>query len=778
MNDFARSSLSIAPAAKLMSAKAFVNPDEVYGQGNEWIRLAESLKGISAQGDKLADEFIEKQKSKAKAQAEKDLLNMMRTGDKNVEEYLKEQKRQVSKFNTLGTSFWTREYLAKGQAENLLAKKKAMLEQDYINKGYANLSVEEYNKRLAEDVLNFDKDLENYDEDTRHYYESMPNKELFAIMQERHIRNVNEKNLVARNNIFANNMYGLMTNGELGALSVELGMPDEKTYVMTYKELTPEKQAEIKRQATSLSKVLGGVSIEVDANGNIIDTDVLNDYGAMVMAIENSELYKMGRGFMIEGARIGMSSSVMQEKLFEACNNAIEKGEDSEMVAALYVTLLDKMNFDTEFNKELGEWRFNQNDIPDTQDAVISSFDMGDAEAKAQMLKSKGDEVKAREIRRAEIDEHLERKKQDEFLDYVVRSNLVAKDEWLTLDKFQIAKKLKVDYNTYAEAIDKYQKRMVEGFDIQYSDGHKEQYNKALRGIVTGVITDKREIFALADRKLIHVNDVDKLLNKFEEEGGIGAEQRMQKVRTIMTRVYKDVEAAVTEGSISEREASAYLGQLELEVLEGVKNGKYDIDKKSITDVWDMHIAIGIASKGEALFAGNKSDRTTLQLPQDFNQSIVAQNTQVSVDEKGITQPIYYIGSNATYEDFLNSPLGKNLVRTSLTEEQKRELYEIAKGNSDVRDKQQWNEFVTGKVKSKDISEADLADMYDKDKEGLEKALGFKVIMLEGRVVPEDEKERANYIKSLQQGKSVYDIIKPLKRYHNYIDRLKPGGVL
>lgn len=770
-SDFARSSLSIAPAAKLMSAKAFVNPDEVYGQGNEWIRLAESLKGISAQGDKLADEFIEKQKSKAKAQAEKDLLNMMRTGDKNVEEYLKEQKRDVSKFNTLGVSFWTREYLAKGQAENLLAKKKAMLEQDYINKGYANLSVEEYNKRLAEDVLNFDKDLENYDEDTRHYYESMPNKELFAVMQEKHIRNVNEKNLALRDTIAENKFKDTLRNTTDGLMATVTNDNETPLTEIPYGELTPELQSKLKN-ATALYEKVNGRKAGVGDNGLIQDIAAADDVSKYA-ALTDSPIVNNLVGSMRETGRAGMTPQETKERLIAAIKaEVMEEPELADMAEALLIVTLNKANSDKELQAAYNSWgHTDNNNISDDED--IALFSLAEAKELSNEIISTGINQQALIEQNKKVKEFRDYEDGMDFLKDALNAGKLTRKDLERLTPQQIADKLKLDYDSFGQAIVDYQETRVKGYTIPKTESHLRSYNYYLEGIRTGRIQNKQEIIDAYHNRNIHPTDYERLLNEFDNNTGAAGAKTNSLLNAGLKYVFGDIDIKI--GATEPDRANNLKSNIEDALRIAIAEGKVTDELQAIEFAKRYYQATAHFEIGAGTYSNlAKPTVNDLQTREQTAESIVQSTTKAERDEKGkLIQPQLYFTPDVTEEDFLTSDMANLLQEVGVSPEQLKQAYALSKGNSGAYRDEKWDDHLTSMLKDDTLTEENLLKIYNKNPKVLEKEFGFEFEVVNGRVLPKDEKERANYIKLLQQGKSVYDIIKPLKRYHNYINRLK-----
>lgn len=773
-SDFARSSLSIAPAAKLMSAKAFVNPDEVYGQGNEWIRLAESLKGISAQGDKLADEFIEKQKSKAKAQAEKDLLNMMRAGDKNVEEYLKEQKRQVSKFNTLGTSFWTREYLAKGMAENLLAKKKATLEQDYINKGYANLSVEDYNKRLADDVLNFDKDLENYDDDTRHYYESMPNKELFALMQEKHIRNVNEKNLALRDTIAENKFKDTLRNTTDGLMAVII---DDKQTPLTdvpYGELTPELQSKLKN-ATVLYEKVSGRKVGVGHNGLIQDIAAADDISKIAM-LSDSPIVNNLVGLMRETGRAGMTPQETKERLMAAIKaEVMEEPELADMAEALLIVTLNKANSDKELQAAYNSWgHTDNNNISDDED--IALFSLAEAKELSNEIISTGINQQALIEQNRKVKEFRDYEDGMDFLKDALNAGKLTRKDLERLSPQQIADKLKLDYNSFGQAIVDYQETRVKGYTTPKTESHLRSYNYYLEGIRTGRIQSKQEIIDAYHNRNIHPSDYKSLLDEFDNNTGTAGAKTNSLLNAGLKYVFEDI--SIKLGSTEPDRANNLKSNIEEALRKAIVDGKVTDELEAAEFAKKYYQAVAQFEIGAGIYSNlAKPTVNDLQLKEQTAESIVQGATKAEKDENGkLIQPQLYLTPGVTEADFLASDSAKILREVGVSEEQLRQAYAKSKGSSGAYREEKWDDHLTIMLKGDTLTEENLLKIYNKNPKVLEKEFGFEFKVVDGRVLPKDEKIRGDYIRKLNNGWTPARILNYVKKSNNYPTLYKTLG--
>ena len=756
-SDFARSSLSIAPAAKLMSAKAFVNPDEVYGQGNEWIRLAESLKGISAQGDKLADEFIEKQKSKAKAQANKDLLNMMRTGDKNVEEYLKEQKRDVSKFNTLGTSFWTREYLAKGMAENLLAKKKAMLEQDYINKGYANLSVEDYNKRLAEDVLNFDKDLENYDEDTRHYYESMPNKELFAVMQEKHIRNVNEKNLALRDTVAENKFKDTLRNTTDGLMAVTLNDNQTPLTEVPYGELTPELQSKLKN-ATALYEKVNGRKAGVGDNGLIQDIAAADDVSKIAM-LSDSPIVNNLVGLMRETGRAGMTPQETKERLMAAIKaEVMEEPELADMAEVLLIVTLNKANSDKALQAAYNSWgHTDNNNISDDED--IALFSLAEVKELSNEIISTGINQQALIEQNRKVKEFRDYEDGMDFLKDALNAGKLTRKDLERLSPQQIADKLKLDYDSFGQAIVDYQEARVKGYTTPKTESHLRSYNYYLEGIRTGQIQNKQEIIDAYHNRNIHPSDYERLLNEFDNNTGAAGAKTNSLLNAGLKYVFGDIDIKI--GSTEPDRANNLKSNIEDALRKAIVDGKVTDELEAVDFAKKYYQAVAQFEIGAGTY-NNLATPTVndLQLKEQTAESIVQGATKAEKDENGkLIQSQLYLTPDVTEEDFLTSDMANLLQEMGASQEQLKQAYAKSKRNSGAYREEKWDDHLTSMLKDDTLTEENLLKIYNKNPKVLEKEFGFEFKVVNGRVLPKNEKISKWYLQNLKQGMTVKDAL-------------------
>lgn len=762
-SDFKRSGLGITPAAKLMSAKAFVSPDEIYGQGNEYIRLAQSLKGISVQGDKLADEFIEKQKSKAKAEAEKDLLNMMRNNDKNVEAYLKEQKKQVSKFNTLGVSFWTREYLAKGMAENLLAKKKATLEQDYINKGYANLSVEEYGKQLAEDVYNFDKELENYDDDTRHYYESMPNSELFAIMQERHIKNVNAKNLELRNTVAENKMKDVLRNTTDGLMAFSVENNNVSLTEIPYGELTQEKQAQLIKAKTLYEKMYNR-KVMLGDNGLIEDVGAADDISKLAL-LDNSPLVENLLLLMKENAAAGMTPNETKEKLVSALKaEVMEEPEFADIAETLLIVTLNKANGDKALQKAYNSWGHTlENNISDDEDVAL--FSMTEAKELSNQILQTGINQQALIEQNRKVKEFRDYEDGIDFLNDAYNAGKLTKKDLERLSPQEIADKLKLDYKHFGQAVVDYQEARVKGFTIPKTESHLRSYNYYLEGIRTGRIRDKQTIIDAYHNRNIHPTDYERLLNEFDNNTGVSGQKTNSLLNAGLKYVFEDI--SIKLGSTEPDRANNLKSNIEEALRKAITNGKVTDELEAAEFAKKYYQAVAQFEIGAGTYSNLASPAfNDLQTQEQAAGSIVQGATKTERDEKGkLTQPQLYFTPDVTEEDFLNSDSAKILREVGVSEEQLKQAYAKSKENSGAYREEKWDDHLTSMLKGDTLTEENLLKIYNKNPKVLEKEFGFEFEVINGRVLPKDEKIRREYARLLKQGFLPSDILNRQKRH-------------
>lgn len=763
-NDFQRSNLTIQPKQRLMSAVSFISPAKTY-DANEQIRIVESFRGLSAESDNLIDGFIKKKQDEAQRKADQYMTDAMldpnHPDHKKAKEMLNGLKPQMA--NLLGVDYWTQQYISKAQAEQLF--KKEEYEMADAKQKYANLSPDEFREKLGQIRVKIDDELTTYPKSVRDYFYRMPRQELTDKIRDKHYEAIMQEQLKTRDNIFKGKLVDTFSDVSTGLLGIQTSMVYEDEFVMKYKEFTPERQEEIENQAVKLGEIFGDVAVTAGSNGQIIKTEMFNHYAGMVSAIEASSLFQTAREYIIKAADAGMNSEEIQNNLLLSLQETISRGEDEEMAAAAFVVLMTKLNTDSKLSEKLGTWRYGNNKQFDANSKDVVNFDMTAVETKAKELISYGSKVRAEEIRRAEINDHFERKEQEKFLELAARSEKVTLQDWLMLDGVQIAEKLGVDYYKYKDTLNAYQQSVKAGFNVEYTDRHSRQYADTLYAIQTGKIKDKKRLYEMAGRNY-HIDDFPKLITAFENEGGAKADERMRRVKTLMYRVEKDIEGAVNDGLISEREANDHIGQIEKVVLSEIERGRYDSISLSaaMDEVWELAQKMNVAAKGKKIYSNGKPDETTLQTKEQYSESVVKHLAGTNKDENtGISYPVYKITGD-TFEDWLqNDAIGQAVNgNPTLTEEQKLITYNSLKNNNLYSQYQIREKEIRAVLNKGNYSYEEFTQIVKERPDLIESFFGMKYVIEDGVAVPANKMAKDNFYKALQKGDNIPYIIKIL----------------
>ena len=745
MSEFQRSSLTIQPKQRLMSAGSFINPVRTY-DANEQMRIVESFRSLSAQSDALIDSFIKKKQEEGQKKADMymtdALLDPNHPDHKKAKEMMNGLKPQA--VNLLGVDYWTQQYIGKAQAKQIMKKEEyEML--DGIQK-YANLSPDEFRVKLGEIRAKTDNELATYPQVVRDYFVRMPRQELTDRIRDEHYKGIMKEQLATRDTIFKNKIINAMDNTDTGLLNIESNMLSEEEFRMRYAEFTAEERKNIDQQAIKLGEILGDVPVVVGANNKIIKTEMFDDYANKIVAVKGSSLYQEMREYVLEAADIGTNSQTIQANLLEGMKGAIDKGNDEEIVAAAYLVLMTELNTDKELTSALGSWRYGNKPV-DKNNKGIVNFDLALAETSAKELLNYGASVKARELERARIGDYYEKKEQQEFLELLARSEVITKQDWLTLDGWQIAEKAGgLDYYKYADAINAYKEAVTKGFNIPYTDKHRKQFGDTLYAIQTGRIKDKETITQMAATgRDFHINDYPALLKAFDEQGGAKAEENMRRVKMLMYRVEQDIAGAVADNLLSEREANAHLAQLEKMVLADLERGIYDKMPLStaINEVWELAQNMNIIAKGKKIYSKGIPDETTLQTEEQYNKGIVSHLADKQKDETGITQPTYYVRGD-TYEEWIkDDPVGQAVnSNTTLTEEQKQIIYNSMTANTKYAEYQTREKEIREMLKKGGYTHEEFTKMVVDRPDLVEDILGMKYVIEYGKAFPSNAKAK------------------------------------
>ncbi len=769
-NDFQRSNLTIQPKQRLMSAGSFINPVRTY-DANEQIRIVESFRGLSAESDKLIDGFIKKKQDEAQQEADKYMTDAMLDPNhpehKKAKEMMNSLKPQA--VNLLGVDYWTQQYISKAQAEQLFKKEEYKMAD--AKQKYANLSPDEFREKLGEIRVKTDDELTTYPKSVRDYFYRMPRQELTDKIRDRHYEAIMQEQLKTRDNIFKNNLINAFDSIETGLISIESDMLSEDEFVMKYKEFTPEKQKEIEAKAVKLGDIFGEETVVVGANNKIIRTSEFNRYASAVSAIEDSSLFQNAKHYIMQAAEAGMRADEIQENLFNSLKGAIDKGEDEEMAAIAYITLMTNLNSDSELSDTLGSWRYGNNKQLDANGKNIVNFDMPLAETKAKEIISYGTSVRSEEIRRANVEDYFEKQEQERFLELAARSELITEKDWLMLDGIQIAKKLNVDYYKYKDTINGYKQAVSAGFNVEYTDRHIKQYGDTLYAIQTGKIKSKREIAEMAGYNF-HMRDYPKLLEAFDNEGGAKADRRIKTTDQLLHYVYKDIES-VDDNVIPPREKDALKAQL----FKDVFAMNLEFTPENVDKVIKYYQQIATLTKqtdnGTMFDRPFKPSNKELQTTEQFKQSIISRQGEMGVDKDGNKTPVQRVEKADTINDFLQTDLGEALKNTSLSEEQQQEVFAALRANTKQADREAREKELIDIAKKDTVTKDELIAILHENPDALTKAFnGVELIYTEGVFAPKDKELRSRFMslitnKVINKSKSAKREIELLKSFTN-----------
>ncbi len=768
-NDFQRSNLTIQPKQRLMSAVSFISPAKTY-DANEQIRIVESFRGLSAESDNLIDGFIKKKQDEAQQKADQYMTDAMldpnHPDHKKAKEMLNGLKPQMA--NLLGVDYWTQQYISKAQAEQLF--KKEEYEMADAKQKYANLSPDEFREKLGQIRVKTDDELTTYPKSVRDYFYRMPRQELTDKIRDKHYEAIMQEQLKTRDNIFKGKLVDTFSDVSTGLLGIQTSMVYEDEFVMKYKEFTPERQEEIENQAVKLGEIFGDVAVTAGSNGQIIKTEMFNHYAGMVSAIEASSLFQTAREYIIKAADAGMNSEEIQNNLLLSLQETISRGEDEEMAAAAFVVLMTKLNTDSKLSEKLGTWRYGNNKQFDANSKDVVNFDMTAVETKAKELISYGSKVRAEEIRRAEINDHFERKEQEKFLELAARSEKVTLQDWLMLDGVQIAEKLGVDYYKYKDTLNAYQQSVKAGFNVEYTDRHSRQYADTLYAIQTGKIKDKKRLYEMAGRNY-HIDDFPKLITAFENEGGAKADRRVKTTEQLLYYVYKDIDNV---DIMEQREKDALKAQLFKDVFE--MNLEFTTENVDKIIKYYQQVATLTKQQGEnTMFAkpfapSNKE----LQTNKQFTQSMTERQGVMATDENGNKVPIQRVEKTDTLEDFTQTDLGQALKSANLTDEQVQQVYSVLQTNTKQSDKEVREKELINIAKKDTVTEEELIIILHENPDALTKAFNGVAITYEnGMFVPSDTELRKSFYYFLnipaQKMKYKKDPVNVLRRFCRFV---------
>lgn len=332
-------------------------------------------------------------------------------------------------------------------------------------------------------------------------------------------------------------------------------------------------------------------------------------------------------------------------------------------------------------------------------------------------------------------------------------------EDIMSLSNDELAKKVGLDPVKFSEAIESYRTDRIKSLSNPVNEYHLNQRDMYLHYIYSGKIVSEEQLYNAKLDGAFHTQHYPELLRALEGTKSSKGSSARTTALALLSGVYADIDGSDQMGP---REKDGLKTRLFDMVFRKTYAGEWGEDPNSYKEVLDLYQAVGIASKGRKLYDKGKPDETTLQTQDQFAESIINANTTPVMNSKAkIPEPIFRIEKDDTLENFYNNnPMGQVLSAIdSLTEEQRKEIFESVKQVTAESDRQHFQKQVEDKLKSGNYNAEWLTEMLqnypDIVNEYYKKKYGGEIEVVNGKVVPKDEKRRKMYNNALSYYKTL-----------------------
>lgn len=765
MSEFQRSSLTIQPKQRLMSAGSFINPVRTY-DANEQMRIVESFRGLSAQSDALIDSFIKKKQEEAQAKADEYMTDAMldpnHPDHKKAKDMMNSLKPQA--VNLLGVDYWTQQYIGKAQAEQIMKKEEyEML--DGVQK-YANLSPDEFRVKLGEIRAKTDNELATYPQVVKDYFVRMPRQELTDKVRDEHYKGIMKEQLATRDTIFVNKTISALD----GLSDVVYNMPDLEDNTLdliNYDDY--EKSLTDKATKEEIKKV----ALIYDWQGRKDSADYFMpiDYKADVLqyrkfsqspVVEN--VLSQMRAYAIAGAR----PSEIKEKVYESFTKFVTDNEDlGDEADVLFNIIMDKANKDSILQKEAGSWNYTSKTGNDHDTAL---FDMSDVSIKGKQLRQLA--IQSGNLKRAEYEtEQAEQRRTIiSFLNDAELSGKIKRTDILNKTSDQIADMLGLNKVTQGEHIEQWRKIRLASTTMPLNEYHYFQYDKWKHDIHNGRVTNENQIWQGLLNSEIHPRHYDALVAELDS-GELSAKELQ--LHNFITKYAKEYLKLVYTND--PKKIIAMSQQVDNYAFDGIKDGTFTSIYEANDYGSKILQMIGAIPSNKELTQNNSTTLYELQTRQQFKDTAQKELVTPAYDnETNFIKPQLYFYKEETYEDFLNNDNVKKYIELGTPEPVLRKMYEDIQEQSRQRDKQVREKQLVEMASRKDLDEETLLAILHENPDAVTKAFnGVDIVYMNKMFIPKDEELRKKYFHYISnpifQNASKEKFIRVLRNFTDWV---------
>lgn len=625
MSEFQRSSLTIQPKQRLMSAGAFISPARTY-DANEQMRIVESFRGLSAQSDALIDGFIKKKQEEAQAKADMymtdALLDTNHPEHKKAKEMMNSLKPQAA--NLLGVDFWTQQYIYKAQAEQELKNEEyEMLE---ARQKLANLSPDEFREELGKIRAKTNERIASYPKGVSDYFYRMPRQQLTDKVRDEHYKGIMQEQLKARDTIFVNK-----TTSALDGLSdVVYNTPDLEDNTLDLVNYEDYENS-IKDKATK--EEIKKIALIYDWQGQKDDAGyfIPIDYKADVLQyrkLSQSPVVENVLLQMREYAAAGARPSEIKEKVYEAFTKfAIDNEDLGDEADVLFNIIIDRANKDTILQEEAGSWNYTNKTGKD-YDIVL--FDMADVTAKGKQLRQLA--LQSGNLKKAEYEAEQAELRQNvwEFLNDAELSGKLILSKYRYMSGDQIAEQVGLNKVEVGKIAEEWRQHRISSNDTPVTEADFYRYNEWVHMIDTGKVTTEEQVYQGYKNQQFHRRHYEPLLAKVKE-GRVSPQQEklindlLINARRYVTTAYKD--------SVEKIEPT--MVQIQNDITQAVRNGSFTEIVGGNNYLANLYKAYGLDYAQAGL--NSTTPMHTPQTQQEFQEDVakrMSEATVISEDKK------------------------------------------------------------------------------------------------------------------------------------------------
>lgn len=747
MSEFQRSSLTIQPKQRLMSAGSFINPVRTYDAG-EQERFMQSMRGLSSELDTLMDGIIEKKKEEAQKKADQYMTDAMldpnHPDHKKAKEMMNGLKPQA--VNLLGVDYWTQQYIYKAQAEQEMKNEEyEMLE---ARQTLANLSPDEFREELGKIRAKTDERIASYPKGVSDYFYRLPRQQLTDKVRDEHYKGIMQEQLKARDTIFVNK-----TTSALDGLSdVVYNTPDLEDNTLDlvnyedYENSIKDKATKEEIEKVALiydwqgQKDDAGYFIPIDHKADVLQYRKLSQSPV----VENVLLQ------MREYAAAGARPDEIKEKVYEAFTKfAIDNENLGDEADVLFNIIMDRANKDTVLQEEAGSWNYTNKT---GKDYDIALFDMTDVTAKGKQLRQLA--LQSGNLKKAEYEAKQIKDRQAvwAFLNDAELAGKISKQDILYKSADDLADKLGMNRVEAGEFIENWRQKRISSITVPVNESHFYQYDKRLSDIRKGKITSIEQLDKGLEQGEFHPRHYDALADELGK-GGLNPKQEKlkneleQSAMRYLKAVYPD----------NPRKVETLFITFQNDIHDALMNG----DITNIVNGNDF-LAKSYAVRGLDSAQYELSSSEELSTPQtrsEFQQSVADRMSKAAIvsDDKNTGKKKVvnqgWFNPYLSYEEW-RAGQGQELKDQYpyMSEEVLRKMYDDQQGYFENFKDEERQEYLASIVNREDLSPEGLVYVWNINPDIVQKKFGqnIEVVLDNGMVVPKDEHLKQVYKTALE----------------------------